>query len=83
MQRISVDEFLACKNISDLQILIQHEVDACIDFSIEMIEKIMPLTFEFLKQKPKEYKSTWEISITRPEPICLALKKIKEGVTNY
>lgn len=53
------------------------------DFSVEMIEKNMPFTFGLLKYKPIEYKGTWEIFITRPDSISLAMKEIKQGVTNY
>jgi len=53
------------------------------DFSVEMIEKNMPFTFGLLKYKPIEYKGTWEVFITRPDSIRLAMKEIKGGVTNY
>lgn len=53
------------------------------DFSVEMIEKNMPFTFRLLKYKPIEYKGTWEIFITRPDSISLAMKEIKQSVTNY
>ena len=54
-----------------------------LDFSIEMIESKMPLTFTFLKEKSKGFKMTWEEFITRPESIQLAMKEVKEGITKY
>ena len=57
--------------------------DSYKDFSIEMIENKMPFTFSLLKHKPKDYKSTWEIFISNPESIRLAMKEIKENVTKY
>ncbi len=53
------------------------------DFSIETIKNKMPNTFGLLTQKPKEYKTTWEHFIERPESIKLGMKEIKEGVTKY
>ena len=55
--------------------------DAYLEFSLDMIKDKMPHTFMLLEQKPKEYKSTWEILISRPESIRFAMKEIKEGVT--
>ena len=57
--------------------------EACKDFSIDMIENNMPCTFELLKLKPKEYKGTWEIFITRPDTIQLAMREIKETTTKH
>ncbi len=57
--------------------------DAYLDLSLDMIKNKMPHAFMLLEQKPKEYKSTWEILISRPESIRFAMKEIKEGVTKY
>jgi hypothetical protein len=57
--------------------------DAYLDLSLDMIKNKMPHAFMLLEQKPKEYKSTWEILISRPESIKFAMKEIKEGVTKY
>ena len=57
--------------------------DAYLELSLDMIKDKMPHTFMLLEQKPKEYKSTWEILISRPESIRFAMKEIKEGVTKY
>ena len=57
--------------------------DAYLDLSLDMIKNKMPHAFMLLEQKPKEYKSTWEILISRPESIRFAMKEIKEGVTTY
>lgn len=62
---------------------IKAQSDLYLDFSIEMIESKMPLTFIFLKEKSKGFKMTWEEFITRPESIKLAMKEIKESVTKY
>jgi hypothetical protein len=43
----------------------------------------MPLTFEFLKQKATEYKTTWEILMKNPEMIKIAMKEIRDRVNNY
>jgi hypothetical protein len=57
--------------------------DAYLDLSLDMIKNKMPHAFMLLEQKPKEYKSTWEILISRPESIRFAMKEIIEGVTKY
>ena len=57
--------------------------DAYLDLSLDMIKNKMPHAFMLLEQKPKEYKSTWEILISRPGSIRFAMKEIKEGVTKY
>jgi hypothetical protein len=62
---------------------IKAQVDLYLDFSIEMIESKMPLTFPFLKEKSESFKMTWEEFITRPESIQLAMKEVKEGITKY
>lgn len=62
---------------------IKAQSDLYLDFSIEMIESRMPLTFIFLKEKFKGFKMTWEEFITRPESIQLAMKEVKESVTQY
>ena len=62
---------------------IKAQSDLYLDFSIEMIESKMPLTFIFLKEKFKGFKMTWEEFITRPESIQLAMKEVKESVTKY
>jgi hypothetical protein len=62
---------------------IKAQVDLYLDFSIEMIESKMPLTFPFLKEKSESFKMTWEEFITRPKSIQLAMKEVKEGITKY
>jgi len=62
---------------------IKAQSDLYLDFSIEMIESKMPLTFIFLKEKSKGFKMTWDEFITRPESIQLAMKEVKESVTKY
>lgn len=62
---------------------IKAQGDLYLDFSIEMIESKMPLTFIFLKEKSKGFKMTWEEFITRPGSIQLAMKEVKEGITKY
>jgi hypothetical protein len=54
-----------------------------LDFSIEMIKSKMPLTFEFLKEKSKAYKMTWEEFATKRDSIQLSLKQIREDITKY
>ncbi len=61
----------------------KEQGDAYLDLSLDMIKNKMPHAFMLLEQKPKEYKSTWEILISRPESIRFAMKEIKEGVTKY
>lgn len=62
---------------------IKAQSDIYRDFSIEMIESKMPLTFLLIKEKSKGFKMTWEEFITRSESIQLAMKQVKEGVTKY
>ena len=62
---------------------IKAQSDLYLNFSIEMIESQMPLTFIFLKEKFKGFRMTWEEFITRPESIQLAMKEVKESVTQY
>ncbi len=57
--------------------------DAYLDLSLDMIKNKMPYAFMLLEQKPKDYKSTWEILISKPESIRFAMKEIKENVTAY
>ena len=57
--------------------------DASIDYSIDTIQSKMPLTFEFLKQKATEYKTTWEILMKNPEMIKIAMKEIRDRINNY
>ncbi len=57
--------------------------DASIDYSIDTIQNKMPLTFEFLKEKATEYKTTWEIFMKNSEMIRIAMKEIRDRVNNY
>jgi hypothetical protein len=57
--------------------------DAYLDLSLDMIKNKMSYAYMLLEQKPKDYKSTWEILISRPESIRFAMKEIKENVTAY
>ena len=54
-----------------------------LDFSIEMIKSKMPLSFEFLKEKSKGYKMTWEEFATKRDSIQLSMKQIREDITKY
>ena len=54
-----------------------------LDFSIEMIRSKMPLSFEFLKEKSKGYKMTWEEFVTKRDSIQLSMKQIREDITKY
>jgi hypothetical protein len=62
---------------------LKDQGDATIDYSIDTIQNKMPLTFEFLKQKATEYKTTWEILMKNPEMIKIAMKEIRDRVNNY
>jgi hypothetical protein len=62
---------------------LKDQGDASIDYSIDTIQNKMSYTFEFLKQKPTEYKTTWEIFIKNPEMIKIAMQEIKDRVNNY
>jgi hypothetical protein len=57
--------------------------DAYLDLSLDMIKNKMPYAFMLLEQKPKDYKSTWEILISKSESIRFAMKEIKENVAAY
>jgi hypothetical protein len=62
---------------------LKDQGDATIDYSIDTIQNKMPHTFEFLKQKATEYKTTWEILMKNPEMIKIAMKEIRDRVNNY
>jgi hypothetical protein len=62
---------------------LKDQGDASIDYSIDTIQNNMSYTFELLKQKPTEYKTTWEIFIKNPEMIKIAMQEIKDRVNNY
>lgn len=61
----------------------KNQGDGALSFSVDAIQNKMPLTFALLKEKPTEYKTTWEILIKHPEKIKIAMKEIKEGVEKY
>jgi len=61
----------------------KNQGDGALSFSVDAIQNKMPLTFALLKEKPTEYKTTWEILIKHPETIKIAMKEIKEGVEKY
>lgn len=62
---------------------IKDQGDKFIDYSVDTIKNNMSYTFELLKQKPTEYKTTWDVFIKNSEMIKIAMKEIKDGVNTY
>jgi hypothetical protein len=61
----------------------KEQGEQSIEHALETIQNKMPFTFELLKEKPTEYKTTWDIFIKNSEMIKIAMKEIKERVENY
>jgi hypothetical protein len=62
---------------------LKDQGDASIDYSVDTIQNKMPYTFKLLKQKPTEYKTTWDVYIKNPEMIKIAMKEIRNRVYSF